>query len=264
MNRAAGAGLAALLVLAGCASLRGPRAPVLVPLSAGDPRPAADVASLGRLVGQRQSLRARAKVTLEGPSGSSTAHQILLVERPAQLRVEVLGLLGQRAAILATDGVRYELYRAGRSGLETGAIRPSILWEVAGVPLTPDAAVRILLAAPPPPGDAGAAIAAGDARGSVHLRWSDASLDFDARGRLRRYELLGTGPAAVLVDARFDDYADVAGQPFPHRIRLAFPTSETRAEVSFQSVELNPDLSPALFQLREPGGGGAGVGGQAE
>jgi hypothetical protein len=264
VNRAAGAGLTALLLLTGCASLRGPRAPVLVPLGADDPRPAADLASLGQLVAQRQSLRARAKLTLEAPSGGSTAHQLLLVERPARLRVEVMALLGQRAAILTTDGIHYELYRAGQGGLEAGLIRPSILWEVAGVPLTPEAAVRILLAAPPPPGDPGAASAAGDSQGGVHLHWPDASLAFDAEGRLRRYELLGTRPASVLVDARFDDYADVGGEPFPRRIRLDFPASETRAEVSYQSVELNPELPPALFQLRTPGAGAAPAGGKAE
>lgn len=260
MSRAARAGLAALLLLAGCATARGPRAPASVPLASGDPRPAADLAFLAHVVAQRRALRARARVALDGPSGSSSAHQILLVERPARLRVEVLGLLGQRVAILATDGRRYDLYRSGSSALEQGLMRPSILWEVAGVPLTPEAAVRLLLAAPPPPRDADPPRARVDSAGGIHLRWPDATLEFDAGGRLRRYQLQRGTAGSTLLDARFDDYGEVDGQAFPRRLRLDFPASKTTVEVSYQDVELNPTLSPQLFELRPlatPSRGGA-------
>lgn len=264
MNRAGRAGLAALLLLAGCATARGPRIPATVPLAVGDPRPAADLASLEHLAKERRALRARAKVALESPSGGSTARQILLVERPARLRVEVLGLLGQRVAILTTDGRHYDLYRSGSSALERGQMRPSILWEVAGVPLTPEAAVRLLLAAPPPPRDGRPPSALGDAKGGIQLRWPTAALEFDARGRLRRYQLLRPGVAAPLLDVRFDDYAEVDGKSFPHRLHLVFPSSATRVDVSYQSVELNPPLSPELFELRPLAGGSSTAAGSRE
>ena len=105
MSRGAFA-LGLALALFGCRS-----APVAwTPLAADDPRPALRVAALQALAQERHALRATGRVEAEGPAGSGFSKQLLLVERPARLRVEVIGLLEQRVLVLATDGERYELY----------------------------------------------------------------------------------------------------------------------------------------------------------
>jgi hypothetical protein len=245
----AAACLLALLV-AGC---RTP-APIGQPLSADDPRPAALLDRLVASMDSLQTLRGRTRVSIDGRGGSAFSRQLLVLARPAQLRLEILGMLGQRVAILATDGVRYDLFRAETHGLETGDVHGAILWEVAGLPLTPEEAVELAFGTPvgesprvgrasEVPGDGGIRVDLEASTGAVF-----ATLEFAAEGQLARYVRLDLSGAAVL-DARYGDYRDVGGRSFAHRIEVDFPVAETRAEIRFQSVELNPELPEQLFRL---------------
>jgi hypothetical protein len=132
VKRAALALVAALLLQMGCRTLP----PGAVRLALDDPRPQALLAGWNARAGELRSLRGSARVSLDGVRGASFARQLLAVERPARLRVEVIGLLNQRIAVLATDGEHYDLYRSENGAVESGEIRPGVLWEVAGVPLT--------------------------------------------------------------------------------------------------------------------------------
>lgn len=236
------------LALSGCRS-----APVAwTPLAAEDPRPALRVAALQALAQERHALRASGRVETEGPGGSGFSKQLLLVERPARLRVEVIGLLEQRVLVLATDGERYELYRAETPGLESGEVHPAVLDEVAGLPLTPDAAAALLLAAPLAPAEPPAA-AREDAAGALSLAWPDQTLDFDAQGRL---VALAFHPGARdVLHARWSEWRESAGAggAFPHRLELELFEPEARWKLDYRQVELNPVLAPELFRLR-PGG----------
>jgi hypothetical protein len=188
VKRAAPALAAALLLQMGCLTLPSP----LVPLAVGDPRPHALLAGWNARAGELRSLRGSARVSLDGAEGASSSRQLLALERPARLRVEVLGLLNQRIAVLATDGERYDLYRSESGAVESGEIRPSVLWEVAGVPLTPEEAVAVLLGAPrlEPSG--------GEIAGAVER--SDAAVRFEIRGPDLQWTVLeadaGRVPAA--------------------------------------------------------------------
>ena len=236
------------LALAGCAS-----APVAWrPLAAGDPRPAQLTAGLRALAAERHALRATARVEADGPDGSGFSRQLLLVERPARLRVEVLGgLLEQRVLVLATDGERYDLYRAEQAGFESGEVHPGVLDEVAGLPLTPEAAAALLLATPLAPEDAPSA-AREDATGTLSLAWPDQTLDFDAHGRLVAL-LFHPGERDVL-RARWSEWREsAAGGAFPHRLELERFEPEAHWRLDYRHVELNPALAPELFRLR-PGG----------
>lgn len=246
--------LAALLALAaGCRSA----GPVLQPLGPGDARPERWLEALRARAAERHAVRGTAKVSLSGRTGEGFAKQVVVIERPARMRVEVLGLLGQRVAVLATDGERYELYRAETGRIETGEVTSGILWQVAGVPLSPRQAVNVLLGAPAAPaGGAGRLEAAGLEDGGVRieLRAGEGpplrrALTFDAQGRLRRW-VLRDDDETTLLEIRYDDYRELAGGPFAHRVAVDFPASEARAEVSFQSVELNPTLPEGIFRLR--------------
>lgn len=246
--------LAALLAGAGCSTLgRAPAA--LPPLAPGDPRPAEWLNGLRVLAAERHSLRAAARVSIEGVRRAGFARQLLLVERPARLRLEVVGMLGQRVAVLATDGVAYDLYRAEQPKIETGEVHPGILWEVGGLPLTPEEAVQLALGTPLPAGEApSVASSAALPDGGVRVELGQAAgglrrtLDFDAGGDLRRYA--AWDPAGTLLtEARYADYRDVAGGRFAHEIDVELPAAESRAEIHFQSVELNPALPAELFRL---------------
>jgi hypothetical protein len=251
-----------LLALGGCRSL-GPIAP---PLAAGDARSAALVDGLAVLGASRTSLRAGARVSISGQRRASFARQLMLLERPGRLRLEVMGVLGQRVAVLASDGARYELYRAERPGIESGEVHPWILFEVAGLALTPEEAVRLALGAPLAPGEGGALAAGGavlaDGSVRVELRTREGearrSLEFGPAGELRSYAVHDPAGALVL-EARYADYRDVGGTPFAHEIALELPAAESSAEIRFQWVELNPALGDELFHLAPRGGAGEGA-----
>ena len=243
--------LAALLALVGCRTL----APSVAPLPAGDGRPAELLRGLAVLAAERSALRASARVSIEGERRASFARQLLLLERPARLRLEVMGVLGQRVAVLATDGSQYDLYRAERPGIESGEVHPGILWEVAGLALTPEEAVQLALGAPLAPAETpsiagSAALPEGGVRVELGYRAGDLrrTLEFDAGAALRRYAVFDPAGALVL-EARYGDYRDVGGSRFAHEIAVELPAAASRAEIRFQWVELNPELPDELFRL---------------
>jgi hypothetical protein len=249
--------LAAALLALACAGARAPRP---APLPAADVRPGALLDALARAGEARRSLRAVARLALDGPGGAGRAKQILLLERPARLRVEILGLLDQRIAVLTTDGVEYRLYRAEDRSLTGGPVHDALLWEVAGLAVTPEQAVRILLGAPAPPD--GARLAGGvqlaDGRVRLELRAPErpetTRLEFDAAGRLAAWAWLDA-EGEPLQEARFSDYRPLGDDAFPYEVELLDRTTGAEARVRFGTVELNPALDPGLFELRIGGAG---------
>ena len=248
--------LALVLLVAGCKSL-----PVATPLPEGDARPEAWLASLAAASDARRSLRGVARVALSSPAGESRSKQILVVARPARLRVEVQGLLGQLVAVLVSDGTRFALFREGR--VEEGEIRPALLYEVAGLPLRPEEAVEALLGVPSLGEAARRGPAATLSNGLLRVDLLDAAgaasrrLEFDAAARLRRLEVHAPDGSLVF-QASYDDHRPAGGTSFPHEITLEFPSAAARAKVSFQWVELNPELPPGIFALDLAGSGGRG------
>ena len=169
------------------------------------------------------------------------------MSRPASLRVEVIGLLQQRVLVLATDGVRYELYRAEGPVREEGPVHPGVLQEVAGLPVTPEAAVGLLLAAPLPPEEP-APSAAEDEAGALTLVWPDQTLAFDPEGRLAAL-YFHPGERREALTARWSDWREMGADAFPYRLELELPDAKTRLVLEYRQVELDPELDPALFRL---------------
>lgn len=246
-------GLLALLLLA----CRTP-APPAEPVSVDEPAVAARLAQLRALADRRQGLRARARVSLEGARGASFARHLLLLERPDRLRLEILGLVGQRVAVLASDGTTYDLYRAETGQVETGPVHPGLLSEVAGVPLAPGDLVTLLLGVPP----------RGLPEPQLVTRGSDGRLAFqwhfddgvgqtailDAAGQLVALRLTD-GAGIEQVAAIYEDHTGPEG--FARTVRLVFAPAGLTAEVAFSGVELDPELEPGLFRLQlvsSPGG----------
>ncbi len=258
MRRIAPAGLAILLGLAGCRTALGP----VRPLPADDLRPAALVAALARDADARHALRAVAQLALDGPAGSGRAKHVLVAEQPARLRVETLGFLNQTLALLVTDAGRFRLFDVRERRLHEGEVYPGLLGEVAGVALTPEDAVDVLLGAPAPPEPLRAANALllpdGGLRADLLGEGGDLRrrVEFDPEGRLRRME--AHDEAGARWAASFDDYRALGSTSFAHEIELVFPPTATRARVSFRRVELNPELPPDVFRLRLPPEAAAG------
>lgn len=263
MRRAAVVAAALLLGLSGC------RTPVVAPAVRDDARALARLDALRAEARSRRALRGVARMAVDGDGSPVRATYALVLERPSHLRVEIRGLFGETLGVLVTDGRRYDWFRADDGTRESGRVYDGLLFDVAGVPLTPREVVDLLLGAPlPQPGlvlrksersaDGALVAAFEDGDGSFGQRF-----EFDAEGRLRRVEtragrLLGADADAedgsVLWDVRYDDYDDVDGSPYAHDVALAFPAFDTHARVSMHQVELNPELAPDAFVLNVPGG----------
>lgn len=233
--------------------------PELRPLSPDDPRPARWLAAWAEQAEARHGLRGRARLAVDGGGGALRlrARQVIALERPERLRVEVKTPFDQTVAVLVTDAGRYELLRADDHSYQSGAVHPGLLWETAWLDLAPAEAIELLLAAPAPDGTPVPGSARGDREGGVQIELSDAEgrlrrrVRFDAAGRLSWLEAFDAAGAERLWRAEYADYAPVDGVPFPHTLRLE-TRAGTRAELTLRDVELNPAFPPGLFKLSPP------------
>lgn len=229
------------------------------PLPPDDPRPARLLAAWAEQAQQRRALSGRARLAVDGGDGEVRlrGRQLIALERPARLRVEVQGLLSQTVAVLVTDGSRYELFRAADRSYDSGPVHPGLLWEQAHLDLTPEEAIGLLLGMPEPDPGLRPVAALGDAEGSVRIDLADAGgrvrrrARFDAAGLLRRIEVLDAEGERVWA-AEFGDYAPVDGVDFAHAVTLEVAAGGTRAEITLRDVQLNPTLPPDIFRLRAP------------
>ena len=254
---------ATLLLSAAC---RTPVPPSLAPLPADDPRPRLVLDSWNGRTAARTALRAVARLAVDGTDEQVhiRGKQVLVVERPASLRVEVLGFLNQALAVLVTDGERFEVARAQDGSYETGAVDPLLLWNEARIALTPEEAAAVLLGAAAENDDWTVDSASSDGQGGLHMGLADPAgavrlrVVFDRAGRLEDVERLGP-EGEVVWRVHYADYRDVGGVPFAHTIRLDTRAGGTRAEIGLRDVELNPALPPDIFRLRGDGvTGGSG------
>jgi len=249
-----------LLAASGCRS-----AATRLPLPEGDPRPQAMLRAWQESADARHALRGNARLAVDGEGLAVRARQILVVERPSRLRVEVQGLLSQTIAVLVTDGPRYQLFRAEDGSLESGEVRPDLLWQVASLDLTPEQAIELVLGAPRLDASLAPVRASQTADGEISIELGDAAgrvwerRSFDVQGLLRGVERLGDDGEPIW-SARFDQYQPLGSVPFAHAIRVEAARRSARAELVLSGVELNPVLPADIFRL-QPAGSGPRAGG---
>ncbi len=249
--------LAATLVFASCQT----KGPAESPLSPADSRVSSGLQRLSRSAATRHALRAQARLSLDAPDLRFRRPQRLVVARPDSLRVEVLGLFGQVAAVLVTEAGRYQFFDPEQGAVEEGDVVEELLWRLARVDLTPEEAAGVLLGAPQPLAGLAPVAASAFADGGVAVmlaaHGSDIAqqrFEFDAQGRIRSAKRFTPDGHAIWA-ARFEDYRDVGDQAFAFRVALSFPRVQAKAEVEFDKLELNPDLASDVFVLSIAGGG---------
>ncbi len=299
-RRPSAAVLAALVTALACGTLacRTSAPPGILqgaPLSLDDARANRVVDAYLEVAASRTGLRGSARVALAGPDFKLNRPQRIVVERPARLRFEVIGLFEQLAAVIVSDGLQYGFYDASTGEMEEGPLTPSLLWELAKVDVEVAEAVGILLGAPRPrPGSARAAVwlepedrlgiafangrrgARPDCPADPERGWRDAACFaeagdlarggdaflFDPAGRLvelRAYDAAG----ALRFRARFEAYAAIGEGAervdFPRSVTIDSPAVGSQARFAWNRVMLASALPDRLFRLpdRRAGQGGA-------
>lgn len=232
------------------------KAPPLAPLPPADPRPRALLERFVERASGREALRASARLAVDAEAHGVRlrSRQRVVLARPARLRVEVTGLLGNTLAVLAVGDEDYAWFDAESRGFETGPVHPALLWNVVRIDLTPAEAVSVILSAPRiEPGleviaawDAGEGvtrIALGAPGGPPHQ-----ILELDAEARLLRFEQWAGGGGQPLWTAAFSEHAPVDDAVLAHRVAIE-TRGGTHAVLSLSGVELNPALAPDIFSL---------------
>ncbi|MBJ20371.1 MAG: hypothetical protein GY910_20135 [bacterium] len=245
------------------------------------------------LIEGRRALRGSARVALSGPDFKLNRPQRVIVERPARLRFEILGLFDQLAAVLVTDGRRFGFFDAASGQISRGPVSAHLLWDLAKIDLSPEEAVGLLLGTPEPvPGLARSAVwLEPDGRIALAFAWPLEQWPGHCEADLRRglvqrdcfvaeAALAGGGEVfffdegARLVELRslesdglvrflvlFEQYEALeggSGMVFPKRVTIRSPSAGSEARFDWKRVMLASELSDRLFRLPEQRNSGRG------
>jgi outer membrane biogenesis lipoprotein LolB len=267
VKRAAASALI-LLWVAACAT----PGRVLEPLDPDDPLPRALMVELDTRAQSHNRMIAALSLALDAPDTRFRRPLRLAVERPSRMRMEILALFGQIAAVLVTQDGQFQFFDAKTQQIESGEVTRNLLWQMAGVDLSVPDAIDLLLGAPHPgPGWTPAGAYRAGADGWV-VAYRDAARDllehfeFGPDRRLRAMVRMDDSGSEVW-RAEFSDYREirsaretgadaadtateeVAGHDFAFKVALEFFKIGAHAELEFKSVSLDPELSDQLFRL---------------
>lgn len=282
--------LAVLATLSGCRTVGGSDllSTTGTPLARDDARADRVLRDYLDSIPLRPGLRGSARVSLRGPDFKLNRPQRVVLERPARLRFEILGLFDQLAAILVSDGREFGFFDASTGEIERGRVTPDLLWQLAKIDLSPEEAVGLLLGAPEP--ESGLARAAvwleADGRLALAFAWpadggepacqldpaeslfvpgcfveADALEEggevyfFDAEGRLVEFRALEAN-AVSRFRVRFEQFEALDGANgviFPKRVTIESAALDSEARFDWKRVMLSGELSDRLFSLPEPG-----------
>jgi hypothetical protein len=249
--RAAIAGLVTVVALAGCTAR--PASPPHAP--AGPlPTSATLAAALDARRAALHSLRAWARLSYTAPDESRRAKQLLVVERPDRLRLEVFSPFGAVFVLTAADG-ELSAWDRGEAVVYRGAASAENLDRYVQVDLPVPDAVNLLLATPPLARTPGVVTADGDA---IKL-WQDSSdgvtATWFATATLdpRRVEHQGAD-GRVRLRATYDAWSALNGVRLPSQVAIELPESQRRIAVDLSDIEVNPPLAPTTFALATPAG----------
>lgn len=252
--------LAGAALLAGCFAGAPPVGPSRPDLTALEPPAASEIF---RLLEERsralRSFRGVAEVELRDAEQTLRGRQVVVVERPERLRIDVLSTFGVILQV-ASDGERIRAFDRGERTYYVGRASPRNLARFTRIDVRVAAVSGILVGLPSAPREPDEAAISLEretalwrvttplAGGGTERLWIDPTTLLPVRTEVvgedgeRRYE------------ARFDDWRVVAGVEIPHRIELDAPATATTVTVAYDEVDVNPELRETLFRFEPPAG----------
>jgi outer membrane lipoprotein-sorting protein len=220
--------------------------------------PLAQAPDLSASLSQRdhavQSMQAAAVMEYAGGGRHFKARENLIVQGPASMRVEVMSAAGV-VLVVATDGSQLAVFDPGKNTLLRGAASAATLERYARIPMTPDAATRLLLGLSPdtamlasPPNSMTA-----NSDGKI-LTYRQAGgvvdeLGFNGEERLEMVrETLADG--RIGYEVHYSDYRDAGGGiMFPAQVDAKFPRTGATVKFHFENPSLNQDVPDSTFVL---------------
>jgi hypothetical protein len=231
-----------------------PEAPPAPPARADEPG-----AFLSRLVADQtgaRSLRGLASIRYDGPSGSGSANQVIVVSLPDRARLETVSPLGMTVFVMAIRGDELRFHAPDQQEYGVGRATAQTLGRLIRVPIPPGPLLRLLSGLPPLPmrADDPRVVVAGETGGirveSVDGPFWQRLWTGPERAEVVRGELgEASGP---LLAFSFGDRRLLGDVPFPFTVRMEAVAAGSRLAIQYQTVRLNEPLEGEVFELPRP------------
>ena len=205
------------------------------------------------------SMQSTAVMEYTGGGQHFKARENLIVQRPASMRVEVMSAAGV-VLVVAADGGQLAVFDPGKNTLMHGAGDAATLERYARIPMTPDAAVRLLLGLSPdtamlasPPNSM---TVNGDGKMLTYHQPGGVvdELGFNGDERLETVrETLADG--RIGYEVHYSEYRDAGGGiMFPAQVDAKFPKTGAEVKFHFENPSINRDVPDSTFVLLPPPG----------
>ena len=212
-------------------------------------------ADLDAVTNRYHSLQSSARIEVITGSESFAASQVLFVQRPAQLRSEILfGPFATPVMSLSADQDQLSVYQPLKGTFAQGSASVANIARYTRLPLRVEDLVGMILVAPPRfPFEQSSVtrVTTGDrlvliATGGVEQRFT-----FDAAGNLLQ--------AAYLLGERLQLQADYSGfdaraEGFPQKLQVSMPERQVVATMTFSDSVINVPIPAQNFMIKIPAG----------
>ncbi len=200
------------------------------------------------------SMESAALMEYSGGGEHFKARENIIVRRPASMRVEVMSALGV-ALVVAADAGQVAVFDPGKNTLMRGPASEATLQRYARIPMTPDAAVRLMLAlAPDSAMLAFAPNSMTEVGGGKVLTYHEPGgvideLGFSGEGNLEMVrERLADG--RIGYEVHYSDYRKLGdGFIFPGQVDASFPKTGATVKFRYENPSLNQDVPDSTFVL---------------
>jgi outer membrane lipoprotein-sorting protein len=202
------------------------------------------------------NFRGQAHLVYDGPQGAAKSSQMIVVQSPDRVRIDVMSPFGPSYTV-AASGDRLRAYDRAEKILYVGSTTPENLTRYTRVSLRIDVLAMLIRGLPPMISgtEAGHVVA-----GAASWVWT---VGVAGGGRLRveldrnqlrplRATLTATSPADAL-SVEFDDYRDVSGVEVPHRIRARLGDGGV-VKLEYSRIWRAVQLTATAFEIDPPSG----------
>jgi hypothetical protein len=186
-----------------------------------------------------------------GTDGHFRTHEEIALARPASMRVEAVAPFGATMIFAADNAGRLMIFDPGKNVLMTGEANAATLARYVQIPLTPAAAVNLLMGLAPDPAQLSKnPDSVSDTGGMTVARWRlddggtrEIGFSGEQLAVIRERDSAGAERYAM----KYSDWRDAGGISFPNKLEADFPAN--RITLRYQSPALNAPILPAAFVL---------------
>lgn len=211
-------------------------------------------AQLDAVTSRFQSLQSSARIEVVTGSESFVVSQVLFVQRPAQLRSEILfGPFATPVMSLSVDQDQLSVYQPLQGTFAQGSASVANITRFTRVPLRVEDLVGMILVAPPrfPYEQSSVSRVADGDRLDLVAAGVEQRFTFDAAGNLFQAAYLLGGRLQLQAD--YSEF-DARSGNFPQKLQVRMPERQVVASMTFSDSVVNVPIPPHNFVLKIPAG----------